>query len=201
MPKSFLHSLLLGTVLVSGGAFAAHEHAHDAPAHDHGDAHGHGHDTAPQDAAPQDAAAPEAAGQAHDHAHGGQGQADEAKLHLNNGQRWPTDPDLRQGMANIRAAMAAKLPAIHKNKLSADDYTELAGKVESEIGGIIAKCKLEPEVDAQLHIVLSEMIRGIGRMRGGQDADERHEGAKFVVRAYHRYGQFFDDPGFRSLKH
>ena len=86
-----------------------------------------------------------AAGDAHSHDHA----ASEAKLVLNQGQKWPTDAPLRQGMENIRSAVAKGMK---------DEA--LAKAVETEVAGIVQNCKLEPEADEQLHIVIAELMAG-----------------------------------------
>lgn len=40
------------------------------------------------------------------------------ELRLDQGKRWPTDEPLRQGMSDIRAAMAAAFPQIHMGRFS-----------------------------------------------------------------------------------
>ena len=86
--------------------------------------------------------APFAYGQsAHEHDHG----ATEAKLVLNQGKKWPTDAPLRQGMENIRGAVAKNVPAIHAGKATPKQYQALANKVNAEVAGIVQNCKLEPE--------------------------------------------------------
>ena len=103
-----------------------------------------------------------AAGDAHEHGHGAQ----EAKLVLNHGKKWQTDEPLRQGMGNIRAALAKDVKAIHANKATPQQYQALAKRVEGEVAGIVRNCKLEPEADAQLHVVIAELMAGAEAMQG-----------------------------------
>ena len=85
-------------------------------------------------------------------------------LHLNQGQKWATDGPLRQGMANIRAAMADQLQAIHAGRLSRAEYGKLAQALEREVGSIVAACKLPEEADGVLHPVLADLGAGIDAM-------------------------------------
>ena len=55
-------------------------------------------------------------------------------LQLNDGQKWPTDEALRQGMVNIRNAITPDLPAIQRDKLDTKGYDQLAGKVKLRNG-------------------------------------------------------------------
>lgn len=137
-----------------------------------------------------------AAAAGHEHGHG------PTALSLDHGSKWATDATLRTGMANIGAAMAAARPAIHAGRFSAADYGALATQVEHDVGVIIAGCKLPSAADAQLHIVLTQVVEGIGMMRGDQKTGgERAQGADTVMRALNAYAAFFDDPAFASPLH
>jgi hypothetical protein len=132
-----------------------------------------------------------AAEPAHSHAEG------EAKLTLDHGQKWKTDAPLRQGMGNMRAMMSKALPAIHGNKLDRAGYAALAGKLEGEMAYVVNNCKLDPQADAQLHIVLAQVGGGIEQMKGAQGEN----GAVAVVTALNAYGEHFDHPGWKPLGH
>jgi hypothetical protein len=133
----------------------------------------------------------------HDHGHGGA----PARLELNNGKKWETDAPLRRGMENIRTAMGAALHDIHGNMLSAAKYAELAKKVRGEVNGIVAGCKLEPKADAQLHLVVAEILEGVEAMEGKAKKTKRQAGAVKVVGALDKYGSHFDHPGWRPIEH
>ncbi len=137
--------------------------------------------------------------EAHNHAH--EHVAAAATLQLNAGQKWETDAALRQAMGNIRQAMAGSLHAIHENRLSSNGYTGLAKKVESEVGNIVAHCKLEPQADAQLHLIVAELLEGAGEMAGQVTTGKRQDGAVRVIGALEKYGQYFADPGFKPIEH
>lgn len=95
-------------------------------------------------------------------------------MQLDADKKWETDAVLRQAMSQLRQAMTAALPAIHGHRLSAQDYGELAKKVEAEVGNIVGGCKLPAAADQQLHV---------------------------VVGALNQYAKYFDDPGFASIAH
>ena len=130
-------------------------------------------------------AAPLAYGQAgHDHGHA----AGEAKLVLNQGKKWPTDAPLRQGMENIRAALGGGMK-----------YGALAKKVNAEVAGIVQNCKLEPEADAQLHLVIADILAGVEAMEGKVQGETRRAGAEKVARALDAYGEHFVHAGWKHL--
>ncbi len=114
---------------------------------------------------------PGTAANVHKHEHG----PAPATLQLNAGKKWETDGALRQAMGNIRQAMAASLHDIHENRLSKKGYAALAKKVESEVGNIVANCKLEPKADAQLHLIVAELLEGADQMAGKVKTGETPE--------------------------
>jgi hypothetical protein len=121
-----------------------------------------------------------------------------AALTLDHGAKWQTDAPLRKGMSGIRDDLVAALPAIHGGKLAAEGYTQLAGKVHEHIDYMVGNCKLAPEVDAQLHLVLGEVMAGADTMKSGP---ERMTGAVKIVQALDAYGRHFAHPGWSSPAH
>ena len=89
---------------------------------------------------------------AHNHSHG---SVEPTKLHLNVGKKWATDEPLRQAMNDINRAMAKAIPAIHKNQYGNDDYQALATTISEKVAYAIQNCKLEPQADAMLHLVIA----------------------------------------------
>ncbi len=133
---------------------------------------------------------------AESHSHG----ADSAptRLMLNNGAKWQTDAPLRKGMDGIRDDMDAALPIIHAGKFQAEEFKALAGKLESHVDYMATNCKLAPEVDEQLHVVLGDVLDGTAAMAG---STHQEEGAITIVQALDAYGKHFDHPGWHSLAH
>jgi hypothetical protein len=133
----------------------------------------------------------------HDHHHGEQ----PTKLQLDAGKKWETDAPLRQSMAKIRQSLASSLKAIHANQLTLARYNELAKNVESSVSRIVAQCKLPPAADAQLHIIVAELMSGAELMSDQTNSGTARNGAVKVIEALNRYGQYFNDPGFKKLGH
>lgn len=132
------------------------------------------------------------------HAH--QQGAEAGKLALNQGQKWVTDEALRNGMGAIRGQMAAALHDIHAGKLSSAGYNALAAKVGTEVGGIVAHCKLEPQADAQIHLVIADVLAGVDAMQGKVKKTPRQRGAVQVLGALDRYATYFDHPNWQPIK-
>lgn len=129
----------------------------------------------------------------HQHAAG-----EPTKLVLDHGKKWPTDEPLRKGMTEIRDAVAAKHDAIHKGTLTPADYKTLGSAVETQVANIVAQCKLEPAADANLHLVVAELLAGADAMQGKSEATPA-AGAAQVVRAVNQYGTYFNHPGWKPL--
>jgi hypothetical protein len=133
------------------------------------------------------------AADAHQHAAG-----EPTKLVLDHGKQWATDEPLRKGMTEIRGALAAKHEAIHKGKLTPAEYRTLGGTVQAQVATIVAQCKLEPAADANLHLIIAELVAGADAMQGKSKATPA-AGAAQVVRAVNQYGQYFNHPGWKPL--
>lgn len=138
-----------------------------------------------------------AANDAHDHGHA----AASATLQLNAGKKWETDAPLRQAMAQIRRQMAGSLHAIHENRLPAKGYDRLALTVEKAVGEMVANCKLGPQADEQLHIIIADLLAGAEQMAGKSNQAKRMDGALKVIDALENYSRYFDDSGFRPITH
>jgi len=128
-----------------------------------------------------------------DHAHEYDGH-DAATLKLDNGQKWKTDATLRQGMANIKAAVQPHLHAIHENGLKTASYQTLAKQTNAQIAFMVENCKLAPDADAQLHLIIAELGAAAEAMAGKNEAVSRQKGALQLIHALETYGEFFDHP-------
>jgi hypothetical protein len=121
-------------------------------------------------------------------------------LSLDHGRPWATDASLREGMGRIRGLVDPQLAAAHAGKLGATQYRALATQVETEVGGIVANCKLEPKADAMLHRVIAQIGAGTEAM-AGKDAKQRpDQGLLQVAQAVNDYARTFDHPGFAPLR-
>lgn len=122
-------------------------------------------------------------------------------LQLNAGKKWATDEPLRKSMASIRQSVEASLHQIHENRLTPAGYGKLAHKVEGEVGNIVNNCKLEPRADAQLHLIVADLLAGSEQMAGKVKQAKRMDGAVKVIGALEKYATYFDDPQFKLIAH
>ena len=132
-------------------------------------------------------------------AHDAHAQHGAMTLSLDQGKPWQTDAPLRAGMDELHAAFAEKLPAIHEDRMSAAEYQALGENTRQEVGTIVAQCKLTPEADAMLHLIIAELLSGADIMTGKAEGAPR-EGAHKAVMALDNYGRFFDHPGWVGLE-
>ena len=132
---------------------------------------------------------------ADDHAHAA---AAPHALALDHGKQWVTDAPLRQRMSEIRALMAVRLGPIHDGKLTPAEYRALGAAVEQKVAAIVAECKLPPDADAMLHLVVADLVAGADIMQG-KAAGDPAEGAHQVVTAANDYGRYFDHAGWKPL--
>jgi len=121
-------------------------------------------------------------------------------LALNQGRKWGTDEALRAGMSRIRSLVEAQLAAARADKLTRAQYRELASQVETEVGSIVANCKLEPKADAMLHLVIADILSGTNAMAGKNPKERPAGGLVDVAQAVNAYGSHFDHPGFTPIR-
>jgi hypothetical protein len=132
----------------------------------------------------------------HDHEHAA-GEAHSLKL--NAGKKWRTDAPLRKAMGEIRALLAAQHQAIENDRLKAADYAALGAKVEAQVGYIVQNCKLDPEADANLHLILEDVVAGADAMQGKAKDLTPKAGAGRVIAGLSNYGKYFDHRGWRPI--
>mgnify|MGYP000267597559 CR=1 FL=1 len=128
----------------------------------------------------------------HDHQAGGS-----LTLTLNAGAKWQGDDNMLKGMSRIREAIATRLPAIHGRTLTPADSKLLASDIQGQVDFMVQNCKLKPEVDAQFHIVLAEVMDGISELEG---ETEPHRGAIKIAQALNAYGTHFEHPNWQPLE-
>jgi len=130
----------------------------------------------------------------HEHGHGVG-----AKLELNGGKQWQTDGPLRQGMETMRAATVAALDAVHGGKATAATYDTAAKTITAQVAFLIQNCKLDPKADAQLHLVIADVLAASEVMEGKSAGKARADGLVALAQALNRYGQYFAHPGWKPI--
>ena len=128
----------------------------------------------------------------------GQHQIHHGELTLDHGAKWLTDEPLRAGMEQIRSAMALNLERMHRMEQTPAEYTALATTIRQQVNKIVTQCKLKPEADANLHIIIADLLTGADGMQKKSNSDPTNSVHK-VIEALNTYGTYFDHPGWRNL--
>lgn len=130
----------------------------------------------------------------HSHAHEVHGT-----MELNQGQKWETDAALRQGMGELYQIVSMGLEGAHTHSLKPDDYKKMSEQIMTQFTYIVENCDLEPEADAQLHILLGNIAQGAEIIEGKVSGEEPENGLVKMAEALNSYGSYFDHPQWRSL--
>ncbi|PLC49405.1 hypothetical protein CR159_13850 [Pollutimonas subterranea] len=120
-------------------------------------------------------------------------------MELNQGQKWETDAALRQGMGALHQIVSRGLDTAHKNALKPDDYKKMSGGIMTQFTYIVENCKLEPEADAQLHILLGNISQGVDVIEGKVSGEQPEEGLIKMAQALNSYGSYFDHPNWKNF--
>ncbi|WP_205341726.1 hypothetical protein [Denitrificimonas caeni] len=124
-----------------------------------------------------------------------------AELQLNAGQKWQTDAPLREAMGKIGHSVNTALDDIHNNQLDAAGYQALAEQVHQQVAYMVENCQLEPQADAQLHIVIARLIDSAEVMQKRSDLQDKRKGAVQLVGALDSYATYFNDAEFAKPVH
>lgn len=130
----------------------------------------------------------------------GHGHAAPHKLELNAGKKWGTDPALRQAMSGIQKSVSQALPAAHSGKATTADYDAFGKEVSAQVAYMVENCKLDPKADAQLHLIVADIMEGVDAAQGKQGEKKRAAGVVKVAQAANAYGKHFDHAGWQPIK-
>lgn len=127
--------------------------------------------------------------QNHEHSSGVEG------LTLNDGKKWKTDGPLRLGMQNIHKAVMNAEKSFSDKTLTQKDGEVLASQINKELIYLVNNCELEAKADASLHVLIGEMMQGIGELSKVPDSAG---GFPRIHKTLEQYPQFFDHPDWES---
>lgn len=137
--------------------------------------------------------APTAGSAQHDHEHA---DTETGALVLNDGAKWATDVPLRDGMEQIRNLIAVPQSAVSAGMpLTAADAQLVAEGVREQVDGLIRNCKLEPEADAVLHVLIAGMLQGAAELEGMPPSAN---GLARIRQALDQYPQYFSHAGWAA---
>jgi hypothetical protein len=130
----------------------------------------------------------------------GHGAGASHAIELNAGSKWPTDAPLRKGMTAIRTLLGSALPAVHAGTFTPARYDALANDINAQITYVVQNCKLDPGADAQLHIVIGDIAKGVETIQGKHPGKARSLGAVEISQAMNTYGEYFNHAGWQAIK-
>jgi hypothetical protein len=130
------------------------------------------------------ASEPAGAQEAHDaqHAHDSHDSHEAAATAPPGGALWPTDEGLRTGMSRIDAAVDRALAVTQP--LTREQAEELARAVEQNVSYIIENCRLPPEPDAALHVLIGRMMAAAGQLRNEATTGSALTALRGVLQVY-----------------
>lgn len=122
-----------------------------------------------------------------------------ASLELNQGQKWAIDAPLRQGMNAIHSSVAEAIEQIHTGELSADGYQQLTTQVNEQLAYIFENCELPADADAQLHIVLVNVMHDLEAVEGKTEDKSPTDAVVSIAQMLNSYGDFFDHQDWKVI--
>ncbi len=117
---------------------------------------------------------------------------------LDQGRKWATDEALRRHMEEIRTSLEAHREAILRDRLGPEHEKALARTIESRVAAIVTECKLDPRADANLHLIVADLVQAADILQGKTNAPPR-QGAVRAVRAAQMYATYFDHPSWKPI--
>ena len=103
-------------------------------------------------------------GHAHDHQAASAPQASVATQTESAATRHATDAPLRQGMADIRAAVEG-LGHYEHGHMGSEQAIVLADRIQDRIGFLVANCRLAPDADQALHGVIGKLMQATAALK------------------------------------
>jgi len=127
----------------------------------------------------------------HSHEHSEQ----DVGIQLNEGKKWKTDEPLRQGMDSIHQAVEKSEKAFASKTLTPKEGEALASHINKQLMFMVENCELQPKADASLHVIIGEMMQGVGELSKAPDAEG---GFPRIHKALKQYPKFFDHPDWEK---
>lgn len=108
--------------------------------------------------------------------------------------RFPADAALRTAMDRVRNAVEAFEHARHGH-MGPEQVRALSAHLDAQVMRVFAECRLEPQADASLHVILGTLLKGSRAMR---ETPDDYTPVAAMERALADYARRFDDPQARA---
>ena len=119
-------------------------------------------------------------------------------LSLDQGKKWQTDAPLRKGMLSINQAAMGATNAFHDDALTQPEAQKLATHINQQVEYLVENCKLEPQADAVLHVLIGDLMSGAGELSKQASSSQ---GLPRIVGVLQQYPKYFDHPGWGQVTH
>lgn len=107
-------------------------------------------------------------------------------------QRYATDATLRQQMREIRGEVEA-LGQYERDPVKPEMAARRAGRIIGHVNTIIVNCKLPPDADEALHLIIGPLLQHAAAL---QSDPKKLDAIPPMREALVKYASQFDDPGF-----
>lgn len=128
----------------------------------------------------------------HHHHH----EQNNSQLVLNQGEKWVIDDSLHIGMSNIKQEVIENLDEIHHERFTKQQYADLVVILDKHLTFLFENCKLPPLADAQLHLLLANVMQGVDKMK---NSENKKQGAILIIQSLKTYPVYFNDPNWKSF--
>jgi hypothetical protein len=108
--------------------------------------------------------------------------------------KYPAEAALRTAMDRVRNAVEAFEHARHGH-MGAEQVRALADHLDAQVARVFKECRLEPQADASLHVLLGTLMKGSRAMR---QTPTDYAPVAAMERAMADYARMFDDPAARA---
>lgn len=119
-----------------------------------------------------------------------------SQLVLNQGEKWEIDDSLHVGMSGIKQEIIKNLDEIHHERFTKQQYADLVVTLDKLLAFLFENCKLPPLADAQLHILLANVMQGVDKMK---NSENKKQGAILIIQSLKTYPVYFNDPNWQGL--
>jgi len=112
----------------------------------------------------------------------------------------PTDAPVQKGMAVIRDLVRTNHSLVTHRRMPPDHAMRFAAQVKVEADRILASTSLSGDAREKLHLLLEEIVTGLGAVAKPAEGMSAIDGLARVDAALARYPQEFDDPSWQPLQ-
>ena len=110
-------------------------------------------------------------------------------------QPWASDAPLRQGMEGIAGAIAEADRSAAAGRFDAAAANALTDEVDRQVQYMFANCTLEPDADAALHVLLTQLTTAAH----GVTADAPAAGLARMREVLSHYPHYFEHAGWQGV--